>query len=254
MLINTKIIKEEDLLVYSHGVQLVEAFASHGITLLLYLGSLLGARRHLGMLPWGDKDLDFIVLSTNKTAIDNVLNSLNSLNYTWRYNKDGKGPGSWGFGYHIDFKEPSRTRVELMSTKRWPPKVYIDLWLFGSAKETGMMKCLGIENGCKRWARKYINQEPHLHETKSILPPRMIPFGPYLFPAPQDPDAFLDTYYTDTWREYCNGFRLGKEKCAPTLTDKYPFVYRNKEIVTVKRGNQVLLTLDDTRSEFEVGK
>ena len=43
---------------------LMARFASHNILVVLDSGSMLGAERHFGMLPWGDKDFDLAVFST----------------------------------------------------------------------------------------------------------------------------------------------------------------------------------------------
>ena len=218
-----------DLPAYKYAAHVVEVFARHGIALLLTGGSLLGAQRHLGILPWGDKDFDFLVLSTDKAAIDRVLDT--SLSYEWSYNRDGVGPGEWGFGYHI----------------KLPIDMYVDLWLFGPTDETGSeIQCQGIEGGCLRWYAEYLGHAPPVHNTKVILPPSQVRFGPYLFPAPHNPDAYLDRDFKGDWRKYCKGYNEGVEPCDEGLTDRFVFVFKDGEYLLVKRGESVLLRIKNT--------
>eukprot|EP00578_Thalassiosira_sp_NH16_P012246 CAMPEP_0181119422 /NCGR_PEP_ID=MMETSP1071-20121207/23596_1 /TAXON_ID=35127 /ORGANISM="Thalassiosira sp., Strain NH16" /LENGTH=250 /DNA_ID=CAMNT_0023203973 /DNA_START=72 /DNA_END=821 /DNA_ORIENTATION=- len=143
---------------YNLLANIVNQFAKHGIQLFLYGGSLLGARRHFGIMPW-DGDVDFMVFATNTTAINHVLD--NDLKLEWRYNTDGDGPGTTGFGYHV-----------------YTPFRDIDFWLYGSVNATHS-SCVGVENGCQRWYRRFWNALPPAYETNQLLPSTVVPFGPW---------------------------------------------------------------------------
>ena len=58
-----------------------------------------------------DKDIDISVMDANETQIEQALNEAK---VAWSHNNDGTGPGSTGFGYHIDLQDT---------------KTYVDIWL-----------------------------------------------------------------------------------------------------------------------------
>lgn len=233
-LVKSTIAKETDLPMYHKAARMVRAFRDHGIHILLASGSLLGARRHFGVVPWGDKDVDFLVLSTNTTAIEYVLSDV--LKAEWDHQRDGDGPGRGGFGYNV-------------KGGKEVPGMYVDLWLYGPTGADGdKYHCVGIEDGCRRWYKKYWgfgHRTPPVFAANDVVPPATIPFGPFLFPAPQNPDAVLDVMYFKLWRRRCKGWGRGGEPCTG-LMKQYPFVYvdQDERKITVKRGKDELASFE----------
>ena len=115
--------------IYRFTYRIVNAFLHDSVPIYLFSGSVLGARRHHGVVPF-DKDVDFALFSTNTTYIEHVLGTLN---IKWSYNTDGKGPGNTGFGYHL----------------YTPFKHYVDIWLFDYVHDGQKVTCVGVRNGCK---------------------------------------------------------------------------------------------------------
>ena len=205
---------------YGFLANVVNQFASHGIQLLLSQGSLLGARRHFGIVPWDEQDVDFMVMSTNTTAINHVLDVLK---LKWTYNNDGEGPGNTGFGYNIVT----------------PFSRYVDFWLFGTINATHSA-CVGVDNGCKRWYRKYKwknSQPPHFKTAQ--LACSQIPFGTWMFPSPHNVDAVLNGQFRSTnWATRC--FDHKKKVDVECKSQSYGFVHTNGSIHTLKRGESVV--------------
>ena len=231
------VIDEEDLPLYDWIADISERFSNHGIEILISQGSLLGARRHLGIIPWGDKDIDFMVFSTNTTAIENVLNTFETQKMIWGYNRDGEGPGEYGFGYALNLPYSIRGKEK---------KFYVDFWLYGPHKTNNKkITCLGIQDGCKRWYLKYSKSVTDLpsYDIEDILPSKRIPFGPYLFPVPNYPDKILTEVFSDTWVLKCGGWQRGNRLCSDFYPD-YPFTFEIGDNVVVKKGNETLISLD----------
>lgn len=210
---------------YDLLAEMVNRFAAHGIPLLLYGGSLLGARRHFGIMPW-DWDLDFIVFETNTSKINPVLDTFLERNVTWRYNDDGDGPGTTGFGYHVD-----------------TPHRYLDLWLYAPLNSTHV-GCVGRDDGCRRWYKRFMpNTPPPADKIDLVLPCSHLPFGPWMFPSPHNAEAVLDRLYTPNWREQCKGWMRGKTTCD-SLRGNHSFVYEEGTVHTLKNGSTVIESFD----------
>ena len=204
---------------YTWLKRFINVFLQHDIKLVASSGTLLGSRRHFGIIPWDNQDFDFMVLSTNTTMINYVLDTV--LNIKWSYNTDGVGSGNGGFGYHIET----------------PFKRYVDFWLYQNVTDK-YIQCVGVSNGCKRWYNKYWKSDPPLFELKNIFPIIYIPFGPLMILGPYNVDYTLDIFYTDRWKTYCKGWRYGKQKCS-SLYARYAFVIQNKEnISTLQKGEK----------------
>ena len=249
-IVSAGIAKEEDVTVYDWIAGIVRHFADHGIEVLLSAGSLLGARRHMGFIPWGDKDVDFMVLSTNATLIEHILDRhVKNENVWWGIQRDGEGEcddnvtNNYGFGYGIHAKDGNSTS-----------NMYIDLWLYGPHKtREAVTTCLGLRGCCVRWWRKHIGgdprkghflPEPWPFRTADLRPPSRVPFGPYLFPAPREPEAVLTTVYTQEWRTMCGGWQRGDRPCRD-LHPRHPFVFEaGEDAVMVRQGNGTLLALE----------
>ena len=136
-----------------------------------------------------DKDIDIFVIDAKETQLEMALGEIS---VTWHYQNDGNGPGTAGFGYHID----------LVNTK-----TYIDIWMMSVKGDR--LECVGRRNGCKRWMNKYLQFH---HDLDDILPLRELLFGTEHFMFPNKILKYLDKQYTD-WRTMCGGWQRGKRKC-----------------------------------------
>ena len=178
---------------YDTVAKIIRAFDDAEIDSFIMAGAALGAHRHHGWMPW-DKDSDILVMSTNKAKIDNILQSNN---ISFKHQRDGTGPGKDGFGYHIYITRSNK---------------YIDLWLFESIS-ANEIQCKGINGGCKRWCNKYTESpmcKPLVKEY--FYPVQLVPYGNYLMPCGRE--AYLDFYYSKSWRTKCRGWVHGKQKCV----------------------------------------
>ena len=180
--------------IYSVVYSLIREFEATGTPIFLYAGSVLGARRHHGLIPW-DKDVDLALFSTDAAFVKRILNSLNM---KWHINRGD------GFGFHIDTEF----------------KQYIDIWMY--ERIGNIAKCVGVDNGCMRWHRK-MQQKIIEYNASVFFPPVYAPFGPYILPIPHDSTTHLNLKYTNNWREKCGGWTRGKNPCAP-LKRLHPFV------------------------------
>mmetsp|Transcript_34479 Transcript_34479/g.74535 ORF Transcript_34479/g.74535 Transcript_34479/m.74535 type:complete len:344 (-) Transcript_34479:2464-3495(-) len=225
----TKTIDFDDGEEYDLLANIVNQFATHGIQLLLYGGSLLGARRHFGIMPW-DGDVDFMVFSTNTTKINHVLDHV--LKLEWRYNNDGDGPGTTGFGYHV--VTPYRD---------------IDFWLY-SFVNTTHSSCVGVKNGCQRWYRRFWNAPPPAYKTDNLLPCYTIPFGPWMFPSPRNVEVVLDRTYTPSWTKNCKGWQKGVVACE-SMFEEYAFVHTDGNVYTLKKGRTVIASFRVMNGVFQ---
>ena len=118
---------------YAQLYRVVTALEAHGIVTSLEHGSMLGAKRHHGVQPFGDRDIDVAVFSTNMTTVDAALRRIGQ---RWEINEAG-------FGYHLPAEGGSKT--------------YIDLWFYERTVEG--VRCVGIDNRCGEWHSRY-----HIHD------------------------------------------------------------------------------------------
>lgn len=219
---------------YDPLYNLFTALSEKNIIGMLLFGSVLGSVRHFGMIPMGEKDFDIAVFSTNTSTLEATWKELDM---DWREQTDGKGPGKYGFGYHIELT----------------PDTHIDVWLYAELEEGGV-RCVGVEEGCLRWYKKFypknLPPQPKVYETSMFLPPVLAPFGPYMMPAPAKSELFVADYFGDDWNVTCGGWLRGENPC----TDKYatnPFVFVTplgfgSELHTLKVGEEVEMVCDVT--------
>ena len=58
-----------DELVYA----LISSFTRHDISIFVGFGSHLGARRHHGIIPFGEKDVDLQIFSTDEGLVKSII-------------------------------------------------------------------------------------------------------------------------------------------------------------------------------------
>ena len=167
---------------YARLYHVVAALEVHGIVTSLVHGSMLGAKRHHGVQPFGDKDIDVAVFSTNMTTVDAALRGIGQ---RWEVNE-------WGFGYQLSNEGDSKT--------------YIDLWFYERTAEG--VRCVGIDNRCAEWHSRHGNTKDPDHPSAPLysdsdwFPLRKIQFGPQTVNVPVSDAVLLRTYGAD-WKTLC---------------------------------------------------
>ena len=188
---------------YTQLKRITDALERQKVFYYLDGGSVLGAVRVGGIMDH-DKDIDIAVINASEMQIEKALEEVNLI---WYHNNDGSGPGSTGFGYHIDLQDT---------------KTYVDIWMM--SVEGDDVICVGRQNGCKRWINKY---NVKLDQKKDvILPIRRLPFGPYQFNFPNKIILYLNKRYNN-WRISCGGWQRGSRKCKPGEFEYFNRHYKN---------------------------
>ena len=118
---------------YSLYIDLIATFKAaceaYNLTYMLYAGSVLGAYRHHGFIPWDD-DFDCIVDVSEKTMLNKALSSIPGYtlydsrnNFGWKFfsNSVPKGPYGWSWPFidifffttnETDFYEVTQRKTE----------------------------------------------------------------------------------------------------------------------------------------------
>ena len=203
---------------YKYIYTIINGLYKKKIRSTLYGGSVLGARRHMGIIPFHEWDCDIAVFSTDTDTIEEVLNENN---FQWHYNE-------LGFGYHINNGT----------------KLYIDLWLL-TQFDNGDATCIGVakKGGCELWYSKYSAGgklglgKPTIYNAWA-QPDVLYPFGPYLLPIPYDSAGYLNLEYGIHWNISCSEY----DALIPCshYYKTIPFVFienENKHLLRI--GNEV---------------
>lgn len=138
----------------------------HGIQYMLYGGSLIGAYRHFGMVPWDD-DIDVLVNRSQKALL------LHRVRHLTGYKLYAPPDKQWKF-YKTD-------QNPLNSTFGWP---YIDIFFFG-------------ENATHIWDTNPSYTSTYVYKKEIVFPLQSSPFETFSVPVPKCSRRVLDQTYND---------------------------------------------------------
>ena len=247
--------------IYELVYTLIASFTRHDIPILVGFGSHLGARRHHGIIPFGEKDVDLQVFSTDETLVKSIISDtiILSSNNTTEWNK-AVTIVEKDFGYSI----------ELFDTCVF----YIDFWLFdhtidrsnnGGDRE---IQCVGRrqqnlppdvhpKGGCYEWYNIFHGKNPPIFKESDYFPSLYEIFGTHYVPIPRT-SRELETYQysgsesmgSEHWNMTCGPHRQWSSKkllglgtrtveewvdiprelrSCEVLYDVYPFVFKKGE-------------------------
>jgi len=145
-------------------------FKEHGIHYWLDGGTLLGAVRHGGVIPW-DYDADCKVFGCDK---EKIL----SLNDEFK---------KYGFYIIKIQKKKHPICMELMIVSQRSKRVHIDLFLTTLHNKDGLLHLLS-----KKFSSRFLGSHWFIWEVVPTVPMK---FGPLTLQGPNEPMRYLTTYY-----------------------------------------------------------
>ncbi|XP_064650982.1 uncharacterized protein LOC135502251 [Lineus longissimus] len=187
----------------------------HNITYMLYGGTLIGAYRHHGMVPWDD-DIDVWV---NFKQRDLLLEALKTAGKEYNY---WSTSGSFQWKFYLASSTPIRHKEW-----RWP---FIDIFFY-------------VTNATHIWDHNPGCCRSMLSLKKDVFPLRQIPYEGWTFPGPCNAEHIVTNAIGDlkvcqsTWYDHKRElsrtkYPLQSINCSK-LFPYFPFVFRSP------RGNLV---------------
>lgn len=222
----------------------VAAFHRHDIVIFLGWGSHLGARRHHAVIPFGEHDVDFQIMSLDAERVFSIITETLQSKSSWA----DMGVTESYFGYQLGL-HPRKDPYDM--------RYYIDFWLFDDKFEGDHVRCTGhnknaTKNGCQKWYDHVFAHAAPVFERDDYFPPAYQVFGSHKLPIPAK-SSELETFEfrgdTEHWNTTCGSHRwVGRfinkpkalRKCTP-FYKKYPFVFKvGDSLEELRQGGAVL--------------
>ncbi|KAK7489308.1 hypothetical protein BaRGS_00019416 [Batillaria attramentaria] len=229
--------EERTELLYTLNV-FIRACQEHGLTYYLTGGSLVGAYRHHGLIPW-DVDVDVLMNVSHRTEMLAALGDIPG--FTLEVDDRGSAEGSHRFSLSTFLANQTR-----YSTYSSVP-IYVDVFFFGE-NATHLWGITSSYRG-KVWPREF------------VLPLSTARFERWTLPVPACVERVIDIEYkthpTTTCRSYYQRFGSDRYRLrrpvvsidCSKLHSAFPFVFRRLDtsghmIESRKIGNR---TVEDVR-------
>ena len=220
--------------IYELTYAFVAEFQALGIPIFLAFGSHLGAQRHHGIIPFGEKDVDFAIFSLNHTQIKDTINKV-----LQERGRDTAQINKANFGYHAKVQNLSH---------------YYDFWMFRELDN--QVQCIGFDPkecgsvcaknnilpGCSDWYHRFKGGAmAPLFTYEQWFPPRYQVFGTHKVPVPNS-NRDLDIQYKEggPWDIYCGGGQKNSERLCSKKYEDYPFVFSSARLEELRQGSNVL--------------
>ena len=213
--------------IYEMVYAFVAMFHRHHVPIVIGFGSHLGARRHHGIIPFGEKDIDFQVFG-NAGQVLKIIEETLRTKQDWSSLK----PIRSDFGYQL-------TTDELKSLGF---SHYFYFWLFDDRYKGNLTICAGHSGtGCAKWYKHFHAKMPPVFNREDFFPLKYQVFGSHKVPIPST-SAELDTWQysaeTEHWNTTCGAHRVWdskitrwkkvpkEERQCSFLYEKFPFVFK----------------------------
>jgi phosphorylcholine metabolism protein LicD len=175
-----------------------DLFHKENISYSLTGGSLLGAVRQGGHIPWDD-DMDLMINQQMEVKLNQLSDTLKTLGYNLTVLKDMYKISK------ISSNMTSRKSKDNQFTYPW-----IDIFVMHHNKIDKVVEYYKYLNK-KNWPKDWFYED-------DFFPLKEHKFGPLTVCAAKSPEVYLSQFYGDNWREEANIF---PKHAAPGISKKY---------------------------------